>query len=265
MRKNIIIYGLVLILFSCSLFEYDDPSQPLTNSPPETYLALIAGDTIYHVITEIVTTTDTISGQTSYDTLETYMLGSVPDTLEVLDTLTQAFIDTMTSVQVLNWWGEDVDGSVAGYFYKWDVDADWTYTNHESALFYVPIRSSFDVFSFQVKAVDNSAVWEYESPVLSHTDDELFSDIGDSNYVYDSSDLVLSEGNTAGIQTTPGSRLTHVSGNEIYKLPPTETEGAIDLTPEFIVLPIRNSKPSLSFRYLSNPVVNDIEGDTAAE
>ena len=32
---------------SCSLWEYDDPSNPLEQKTPETYLSLIATDTIY--------------------------------------------------------------------------------------------------------------------------------------------------------------------------------------------------------------------------
>jgi len=184
-------------MVSCSLFEYDDPSESITNSLPETYLALMSGDTIYHVITDIIEITDTVSNITYYDTLWSYLIEDVPDSVVVMDTITHAFTESMTSMQVLSWWGEDIDGQVVGYYYKWNVDNDWTYTNDESKLFFVPIRSSFDVFSFQVKAVDNSAEWIYDTPVIPIKDDglfpddefipddEFFSDIGDSSNIYD--------------------------------------------------------------------------------
>jgi len=263
MQRYIYIVALVLVIFSCSFFEYDDPSMPLDNRLPETYLVLMAGDTIYHVISGIEELVDSTSGETSYDTTKTYLLGEVPDTLVVLDTLTQAFIDTMTSVQVLKWWGEDQDGQVVGYYYKWNNEEDWTYTNQESGLFYVPIRTTFDVFTFEVKAVDNTARWEYDVPALSSVDDEFFSDVGDSSYQYDVADLLLSEGETPGIQTELASHITHVSGNQIYKLPPTSSENAVDLTPEHVVLPIKNSRPEMGFRFLSNPqLTEDSRSDT---
>ena len=75
------------------------------------------------------------------------------------------------------------------------MDSIWTYTTNESGLFYVPIRSDLDVFSFEIKAVDNDTL--------------------------------------------------------------------IDPTPATIVLPIRNSKPTIDFRFRSNPSVDDIGGDTS--
>ena len=42
-----------------------------------------------------------------------------------------------------------------GYYYKWSSDTSWTFTDLESGVFYVPIRSELDVFSFEVKSIDN--------------------------------------------------------------------------------------------------------------
>ncbi|MDB9854099.1 hypothetical protein OAC91_02570 [Candidatus Marinimicrobia bacterium] len=69
-----------------------------------------------------------------------------------------------------------------------------SYTDLESGVFYVPIRTDLDIFSFEVKAVDNDSL--------------------------------------------------------------------IDQTPSKITLPIKNSSPTISFRYLSNPLIADIPGDT---
>ena len=169
-------------IFSCSLWEYDDLSNPIENKTPDTYLSLIASDTVYATI-------DSITGQSIYAITET------PDPEFVWDTLTHAFTTITTSKQELHWWGEDADGEIIGYYYKWNVDSAWSYTTNESGLFYVPIRSDLDVFSFEIKSVDNDSL--------------------------------------------------------------------IDPTPATIVLPIRNSKPTIDFRFQSNPSLDDIGGDTS--
>ena len=51
------------------------------------------------------------------------------------DTLDQAFKSITTSKQVLNWWGEDLDGEILGYYYKWSSDTSWTFTDLESGVF----------------------------------------------------------------------------------------------------------------------------------
>ena len=171
------------MVLSCSLWEYDDPSNPLEQKTPETYLSLIATDTIFAY-------QDTVTGELHYD------LGNTPDTTQFLDTLKNAFTDTFTSRHELHWWGEDSDGEVMGYQYRWNVDTVWSFTTEESGIFYVPILTNFDVFRFEVAAMDN--------------------------------------------------------------------DGLVDtLTPANVVFPVKNSPPSVSFRYLSNPQIVDIQGDTA--
>ena len=171
------------MVLSCSLWEYDDPSNPLEQKTPETYLSLIATDTIFAY-------QDTVTGELHYD------LGNTPDTTQFLDTLKNAFTDTFTSRHELHWWGEDPDGEVMGYQYRWNVDTVWSFTTEESGIFYVPILTNFDVFRFEVAAMDN--------------------------------------------------------------------DGLVDtLTPANVVFPVKNSPPSVSFRYLSNPQIVDIQGDTA--
>lgn len=98
--------------------------------------------------------------------------------------------DITTSRKQLNWWGEDPDGRVVSYQYRWGKvlfemispdstvpdsvhvldladsirivltdttweDSEWTEEVSESKEFTVPIRSAFDVFIFQVAAFDN--------------------------------------------------------------------------------------------------------------
>ena len=171
----------MIILFSCSRWEYEDRSEPTELSFPETYLTLVAVDTIYSTIDSLGNTI--------------YAIDEEPSSDYVWDTLSQAFTSITTSRQELHWWGDDPDGEIVGYKYKWSDDMAWTFTDLESGIFYVPIRSELDIFSFEVRSVDND-------------------------------------------------------GNE-------------DLTPSRLTLPIKNSPPELSFRYLSNPLINDIGSDTS--
>ena len=127
------------------MWEYDDLSIPYENEQPQTYLSLVASDTIYAHL-------DSTTGEF------TYAIGERPPGDIVWDTLDYAFTTVFTSKQELHWWGEDMDGDIVGYNYKWSSESTWTYTTKEQAVFYVPIKSDFDVFSFEVKAVDNDSL-----------------------------------------------------------------------------------------------------------
>ena len=146
----------VFLIFSCSVWEYEDPSLPNDNHPPDTYLSLIASDTIYAIIDEIISSVDSTSGIEIADTIWHYELGELSsDSSIILDTLPHAFTTITTSMQELHWWGEDTDGEVIGYKYRWNTDTAWTETTNESAVFFVPITKTFDVFQFEVAAMDN--------------------------------------------------------------------------------------------------------------
>ncbi len=168
-------------------------------------------------------------------------------------------LDTTFSTQILHWWGSDHDGEVIGYYYQWSFFASinpdsFLWTTAESDTFNLPIRQKVDNFWFKIKAVDNSAKWDYPEVTKSDIDNEYFSDVGNQYRIYDSLDVVLSEGNTASIQTPEGSTLKTLRGDEFYSLPPTDTVGAIDPTPAYALFPIQNSPPNVFFVYSSNPV-----------
>ncbi len=101
-----------------------------------------------------------------------------PETYLSLDFAPDARPDTSSSRKRMNWWGEDEDGRVVGYYYRWGkliyevtdtttadsgfvvedtlwTDTEWVETTDEEKEFLVPIRSSSATFTFQVKAVDN--------------------------------------------------------------------------------------------------------------
>jgi len=251
LKISSLIILLGIAFWSCSLWEYADPSDPLTNAAPETYLTVVASDTLFPV--------------EAADSSWYYIIGSDSIPIQGPDTLTDAFSTVTTSRQVLNWWGEDSDGEVIGYLYKWNSDADWTYTTEESGIFYVPIRTALAVFWFDIKAVDNSAHWDYDSPATAVNDSadiEYIADVGDTVNTLDAADVFLYEGKLPGIQTPLGAPLRPLADNELYNLPPTATEGAVDPSSSKLVFPIKNSSPEIAFRYESNPTRQDVNGDT---
>jgi len=153
----------VFLIFSCSIWEYEDPSSPYENHPPETYLSLIASDTIYAIVDEIISSIDS-TGEVIADTIWHYELDDIPlDSSIISDTLPHAFTTITTSKQELHWWGEDSDGEVLAYKYRWNTDTSWTETTDETAVFFVPIKKEFDVFQFEVSAMDNNGIMD-QSP-----------------------------------------------------------------------------------------------------
>ena len=200
MKNKSTLLILLALVAGCSLWEYEDPSFPIENQAPETYLSLIASDTLYLAIQNEDTLWAAIdfisydSTTQTYDTTWTY-LTLEPETHVNWVAVGNAFETITTSRQELYWWGEDADGYVVGYRYRWGVNSPWTYTVDETALFYVPITTDLDVFSFEVVAVDNDSL--------------------------------------------------------------------ADETPAILVLPIQNSSPSISFRYRSNPLSDDLPTDTS--
>ena len=175
---------IVLVILSCSFFEYDDPSSQFGNAPPETYLTLVAQDTIWisSVVSEETGDTNFVYLSSVFDTtifeLDTTFFenDTVYDTTfyqqnwgtdlngreafyETVDLFdTSAFHTITTSRKDLNWWGEDSDGDVIGYLFRWDNETDWNFTKQESDTFFVPISSNLEVFGFEVAAMDNDSL-----------------------------------------------------------------------------------------------------------
>ncbi len=162
-------------------------------------------------------------------------------------------LDTTLSTQILHWWGDDPDGRVMGYYYRWNFDQELHWTRSEYDTFLVPIRQKYDAFSFYVQAVDNSAQWIYPVLMTSAIDDECFQDVGSQKEIYDAADIIAHQGEREGIQSPLGSKLFSLSENDIFILPPTDTIGAVDNSPASLIFPIRNSKPKVQFVYESNP------------
>ncbi len=97
--------------------------------------------------------------------------------------------DTSISSKTVHWWGEDPDGWIEKYRYRWGllepdsldstaapdtawIEADWTETELDSGMFILPIRTASASFTFQVYAIDNmgavdSSVAEITYPVVN--------------------------------------------------------------------------------------------------
>ncbi len=129
-------FMIVMIIATCdNPFLEEKKSEGYDNQKPETYLFL-------HFKSDTLMVQDTVM-QNGEPVL-------VQDT--VITTL-----DTTASRQVIHWWGEDADGEVIGYYYKWNYQAEPTFTTAEKAEFYVPIKQKYDMFEFEVYAMDNDS------------------------------------------------------------------------------------------------------------
>lgn len=137
---------LLLGLAACDLFHPKLPPSTAENRAPETHVSFF-----YHP--------DTTLGPGDYWIYR-------GDTTWVLDTLIMG-LDTTVSVQEINWWGDDPDGDIIGYYYRWSYMDEPVFTQDESAIFYLPLRTQFDIYSFHVQAVDNDSLIDPTPAVAS--------------------------------------------------------------------------------------------------
>jgi hypothetical protein len=190
-QKFFTIIGIgLLAVGGCELFEEPPSSPPFDNAAPETYLTISSQSVIIARLDSVICDSTGLLCDSSYSyyfEADSLQADSIPPA--DLDTLQNALQAILASTQTMNWWGEDPDGDIIGYYYKWKHDPDWTYTTSESKTFIVPIRTAFDIFGFAVKAMDSDSL--------------------------------------------------------------------VDPTPAEIILPVRNTPPVISFRYQSNPDVDN--------
>ena len=123
----------------------------------------------------------------------------------------------------VNWWGDDPDGLVIGYYFMWEgLDSKWTFTTSNDSTFSLPIGTVDTTYDFIVSAVDAQGNGKYDSKVFQNGIDfgpEPFVD-NNNNGVFD-------------------------SGEIFYDL------GLIDPTPASTLFPIKNSSPILNWNELS--------------
>ena len=66
----------------------------------------------------------------------------------------------------VHWWGDDPDGVILGFYYKWEgIDSGWTFTTSNDSIFALPIGSSDTTYLFSVAAVDAGGNKVYDQNV----------------------------------------------------------------------------------------------------
>lgn len=182
----------VVLLWNCeNPFINDLPEAKVINYPPETHVSFI-----YHP--------DTVLTEGDYWINNGDTIFLEDDEIIVLG------LDTTISVKEVFWWGDDPDGEVVGYYYKWSYMNEPVFTTLESDIFYLPLRSKFDIYSFQVWAMDNDSLvdptpavisfpvynsppeieWKYNSlPTVASSPDVVHQSFTHHSFFWDVSDL----------------------------------------------------------------------------
>ena len=132
-------------------------------------------------------------------------------------------ISQQTSRLKVSWWGDDPDGLVVGYYFKWEgIDSSWSFTTSSDSIFTLPIGSSDTTYNFLISAVDNSGNGVYDSRIVQNGIDygpEPFID-ENGNGQYD-------------------------SGEKFFDI------GLIDPSPAQLKFPIVNTPPVVSWNVLT--------------
>ncbi len=156
-------------------------------------------------------------------------------------------ISKQSSSLKVSWSGDDPDGLVIGFYFKWDgLDSLWNFTQENDSTFSLYIGTKDTTYKFLVAAVDNYGNGVYDSKVIQNGIDfgpEPFNDLN-GNGKHD-----------------PGEPFTDI--------------GLIDPTPASLIFPIKNSSPTISWNSItilpdsSFPVMtlgwnaNDLDGDNS--
>ena len=99
---------------------------------------------------------------------------------------TDSTIAQQQSRLTVNWWGDDPDGLVIGYYISWNGN-NWTFTTKNDSTFALEIGASDTNYVFYVAAVDNFGNGSYDNQVFQNGIDfgpEPFTD-ANKNGVYD--------------------------------------------------------------------------------
>lgn len=143
----------------------------------------------------------------------------------------------------VNWWGDDSDGLVVGFYFSWD-NTTWSFTTRKDSTFSLQIGAADTIYTFRVAAVDDAG-----------------------NGIFDAS--IIRNGINLGSEP-----FTDANGNGLYDAGEIFVDiGDIDPNPVSLPFPIKNSAPVISLNTLtvlpdsSFPVMTfgwnatDIDGD----
>lgn len=124
----------------------------------------------------------------------------------------------------VNWWGDDPDGLVTGYYFQWKgLDDGWTFTTKNDSTFYLPIGSADTNYSFTVMAADNGGNKVYDENIIRNG-----IDLGAEPFIDTNGDGVYNE------------------GEAYYDI------GLVDPSPAEQNFPIKNTTPTIEWNQLSS-------------
>ncbi len=131
-------------------------------------------------------------------------------------------ISAQPSKLTVGWWGDDPDGLVIGYFYRWNED-DFKFTTKNEISFELQIGARDTLYKFEVAAVDNNGNGKYDNSVIRNGQDYNAEPFVDEN-----NDGVYNEG-------------------EVYY-----DIGNVDPEPSSLLFPIKNSAPTIEWNTLTS-------------
>ncbi len=106
----------------------------------------------------------------------------------------------------VHWWGDDPDGLVLGYYFRWvGVSEQWSFTLANDSLFSLPIGSADTIYTFEVIAVDNEGNNKYDQSIIWNGED-----LGPEPFIDENGNGVWDEGefyfDTGLIDPTPATQ-----------------------------------------------------------
>ena len=227
-----LITAALLTLVACQLFHPPLPTSTAHNLPPETHVSFFFNP-------------DTTLGPGDF-----WINKGDTVWVEEGDSVIMG-LDTTVSIQEVHWWGDDPDGDVIGYEYRWSFMDEWEYTEDEKAIFYLPLRTQFDIYSFKVRAMDNDSLvdptpaitsfpvfnsppqieWKLNSlPVSTKTADSVHVSFKHHSFFWDISDI-------DGEETITDIYYSIDDTSSWEHLPGTERQVLItDLTPGYHII-----------------------------
>lgn len=123
----------------------------------------------------------------------------------------------------VHWWGDDPDGVIRGYYFKWvGIDSLWKFTASNDSIFALPIGSADTTYDFRVSAADAEGNGIYDNDIFQNG-----IEYGPEPFI----DL-----NNNGI---------HDTNEPFYDI------GLIDPTPASLPFPIKNTPPVLEWDELT--------------
>jgi hypothetical protein len=147
-----------------------------------------------------------------------------PDTFLFLYPDSGITVSQQKSRLQVHWWGDDPDGLIVGYYFKWEgLDQNWKFTSSNDSLFSLPIGTVDTSFSFSVASVDNGGNGVYDNTVMYNG-----QNIGPEPFIDRNGNAAYDEG-------------------EVYF-----DIGLIDPTPAVQQFPIKNTAPEVDWDDLTS-------------